>query len=156
MRRRWLLRLAGTVLGAAVLLVVLSVAGADPAPVPLVLLVATCAALASLLVDALVGEEPAWQVELDRPAREDAGDPRLVGHVRLLESHATARTADPAVRERLGALADQALRQRHGLRRDDPAAAPLLGPELAAVLSGPARRLSLTEIDRCLTRIEEL
>jgi hypothetical protein len=42
------------------------------------------------------------------------------------------------------------------VRRDDPRAAELLGPELVAVLTGPVRRLSPADIDRCLTRIEEL
>ena len=42
------------------------------------------------------------------------------------------------------------------VRRADPRATELLGAELAAVLDGPARRLAPAEIDRYLTRIEEL
>ncbi len=77
-------------------------------------------------------------------------------YVALLESHRSSRLPDHALRDRLVVLTDQVLRQRYGLRRDDPAVAELLGPELTAVLTGPARRLEPAEIDRCLTRIEEL
>jgi len=61
-----------------------------------------------------------------------------------------------ALRDRLAAVADLRLEQRHSVRLGDPGADELLGPELNAVLSGPPRRLSRDEIDRCVTRIEEL
>jgi hypothetical protein len=51
---------------------------------------------------------------------------------------------------------DLVLRQRHGIGREDPTAAGLLGPELTAVLTSPPRRLSRPEIERCVRRIEEL
>ena len=44
----------------------------------------------------------------------------------------------------------------HGVRRDDPRAAALLGPELVRDLDGPPRRLSLDEVESHLTRIEAL
>ena len=122
----------------------------------LALLVATCTALLGLVFDALDGGEPSWEVEVEQPSVRDSGDPRLVRYVALLEAHLSSRTADHALRDRLAVLTDQVLRQRHGLGRDDPAAAALLGPELTDVLTGPPRRLSRAQIDRCLTTIEEL
>ena len=77
-------------------------------------------------------------------------------YVGLLEAHLSARSDDAALRDRLGALTDQVLRQRHGIRLDDPRASELLGPDVADVLAGSPRRLGLAEIDRCLTRIEDL
>ncbi|MBB3043265.1 hypothetical protein KM427_19305 [Nocardioides sp. LMS-CY] len=153
---RWWPRVAGAVAAFAGFEVLLTVIEADPDPIRLALLVAICTALLGLLVDALGGAEPSWRVEVERPSVRESGDPRLVRYVALIEAHLSSRTAEHALRDRLAQLADQVLRQRHGLHRDDPEAAQLLGPELVGVLSGPPRRLSRAEIDRCLTAIEEL
>jgi len=150
------LRLLGAVVAFVGLYVPLALLGSDPDPIRLALLIGTCVALLGLMFDALGGGEPSWTVEVDRPSARETGDPRLVRNVALLESHRSARLPDHALRDRLLVLTDEVLRQRYGLRRDDPAAAAMLGPELAAVLTGPARRLEPAEIDRCLTRIEEL
>ena len=146
----------GAVVAFGVLYPILVFFDADPEPIRLALLVGTCVALFGLTFDALGAEEPSWDVEVDRPSVRETGDPRLVRNVALLESHRSARLPDHALRDRLAVLTDEVLRQRYGLRRDDPAAEQLLGPELTDVLTGPARRLEPAEIDRCLTRIEEL
>jgi hypothetical protein len=153
---RWWARLAGGVVAFAVLEAALVLVDADPDAVRLALLVATCVAVLGLLLDALADGSPSWEVAVERPAGRATGDPRLSRYVNLLEAHLTARSRDAALRDRLGTLADQVLRQRHAVARDDPRALELLGPELVAVLTGPARRLDPAEIDRCLTRIEEL
>lgn len=147
--------------GAGVLLfvaleVLLRVAGAGPEPLRVALLVALCVGVLGIALDALSDPAPAWDLEPERPSVRAGGDARLGVYVGLIDAHLASRTEDHALRERLRALADQVLDQRHGVRRDDPLAAGLLGPELTAVLTGPARRLSPAEIDRCLTRIEEL
>jgi hypothetical protein len=161
LRHRWgrrVLDAAAAYVGFEVLLTLID---ADPDPVRLALLVATCAALLGLVADALGadprdGAEPPWRIELERPSLRASGDPRLLRHVALVEAQLAARTPDRALRDRLGGLADQVLQQRHGLRVDDPRAPERLGAELHGVLSGPPRRLDLTVIDRCLTAIEEL
>ena len=111
---------------------------ADPDPVRLALLVATCPAMLGLVRDALDVAEPTWHVEVERPSVRDSGDPRLIRYVALLEAHLSSRSADHALRDRMTVITDQVLRQRHGLGRDDPAAAAMLGPELGGVLTGTA------------------
>jgi hypothetical protein len=155
-RARWWRRLAGGLVAFAVLEVALVLAETDPDAVRLALLVAICVCVLGLVFDALAEVSPSWEVVVERPSGRDTGDPRLGRYVNLLEAHLSARSRDPALRDRLGVLADQVLRQRYGVPRDDPRAAELLGPDLTDVLTGPARRLAPAEIDRCLTRIEEL
>jgi len=153
---RWARRLVGGLVAFAVLEVVLDLTGFDPDPLRLGLLVATCTAVLGLVTDALPDGVPSWDIDVERPSARENGDPRLATYVSLVETHLTARTPGPALRDRLAVLAGQVLRERYGVSRDDPVAAELMGPELGAVLGGPVRRLDRTEIDRCLTRIEEL
>jgi hypothetical protein len=155
-RGRWWRRGLAALVAYVVMEVLFTVLELDPDPVRLALLVATYTALLGLMVDALAGDEPVWTVESEEHVTRSAGDPRLVRYVALLESHLSAKEDDRALRDRIGVLADQVLRQRHGLGRGDPAAAGLLGPELAEVLTGPPRRLAPAQLDRCLTRIEEI
>lgn len=155
-KNRWLRRLAGGVAAYVALLGALVLAKTDPDPLRLALLVATCVGVLGLVFDALSDGGASWEVVVEQPSVRTGGDPRLARYVSLLEAHRAARSRDTALRDRLAALADQVLRQRHGVPRDDPAAAELLGPELAAVLDGEPRRLQPAEIDRYLTRIEEL
>ncbi|MBZ5737269.1 hypothetical protein [Nocardioides mangrovi] len=155
-RARWWRRGAAAVVVYVVLEVVLTVLDLDPDPLRLALLVGTYTALVGLVVDALAGDEPVWTVESELHAVRAGGDPRLGRYVALLESHLSAKEDDRALRDRLGVLADQVLRQRHGVGRDDPSAATLLGPELTDLLTGPPRRVAPAQLDRCLTRIEEL
>ena len=154
--RRWWRRAAAGLVAFAVLEVVLLLLDAGPDAVRLALLVATCVAVLGLVLDTLSDPGPSWAVEVERPSVRDGGDPRLARYVNLLEAHRSARSDDAALRDRLATLTDQVLRQRYALRRDDPHALELVGPELAAVLTGPVRRLELAEVDHCLTRIEEL
>lgn len=154
--RRWWRRAGAGLVVFVALEVGLGLAEVGPDPVRLALLVATGVAVLGLALDALSDPAPSWDMEVERPSVRDGGDPRLSLYVNLLEAHLAARSDDAALRDRLGSLADQVLRQRHGVRREDPRAADLLGPELTAVLTGPVRRLSPADVDRCLTRIEEL
>lgn len=155
-RTRWGRRGLGAVVAYVGLEVLLTVLDLDPDPLRLALLVGTYTALLGLVVDALSGDEPVWTVESEPPSARAGGDPRLGRYVALLESHLSAKEDDRALRDRIGVLSDQVLRQRHGLGRDDPGAVELLGPELAEVISGPPRRLAPALMDRCLTRIEDL
>jgi hypothetical protein len=136
--------------------VVLAVARTDPDPVRLALLVATCTAVLGLVLDGLADNGPSWDVPVERPSILEAGDPRLSQYVGLLEAHESARVEDRALRDRLAMVVTGVLAQKHGLSRDDPRAAELLGAELSGVIDGPPRRLSRAEVERCLTRIEEL
>lgn len=154
--RRWLGRAALALTAYVALEVLFKLGDLHPDALRLALLVAACAALLSLVSDALGATAPPWPLEADLQPLPALGDPRLARDVGVVESHLAARGTDRALRERLGVLSDQALRQRHGLGRHDPAAADLLGPYLTEVLDGPPRPLGLADIERCLTTIEEL
>ena len=155
-RHRWWRRAAGGVVLFVLLEVLLRLTDAGPEPLRVALLVAMSIAVLGGALDALSDPSPAWDLEPERPSVRAGGDARLAGYVGMIDAHLASRTDDHALRDRLRVLADQVLDQRHGVRRDDPRAAELLGPELTAVLTGPARRLSPADIDHCLTRIEEL
>jgi hypothetical protein len=155
--RRWWRRLATGVALFAGLGAGSVAADFDPDPLRLGLVVALVVATWGLVLDSLADTGPSWTVEAAaHPARPPGQDARTARNLSLLENHVTARTADGALRDRLAALADLVLRQRHGVGREDPAAAALLGPDLTAVLDAPPRRLSRPEIERCVRRIEEL
>jgi hypothetical protein len=153
---RWTRRTAGGLVAFAVLEVSLVLTDTDPDAVRLALLVAICVGVLGLVLDALSDGSPSWEVVVEQPSARATGDPRLGRYLNVLEAHLSARLRDTTLRDRLGVLAYQVMQQRYGVGRDDPRAAELLGPELVAVLTGPARRLEPAEIDRCLTRIEEL
>lgn len=154
--QRWWWRVAL----AAVLFVVLSIVFVrvefEPDIVRLGLLVALVVALVGLVLDSLPEVAPLWHVHVVRATTPPGQDRRTSLNLRILEGHLTGRTPGTALRDRLGVLADQVLRVRHDLGRDDPGAAELLGPELDRVLTEPPRRLSRAEIERCVRRIEEL
>lgn len=155
---RWVWRAVGGLVAFALLEVVLELTKTDPDPVRLALLVAICVGVLGMVRDALPDGTPSWEVVVERPSVRSSGDPRLSRYLNVLEAHLSARSHahDATLRDRIGVLADQVLRQRYGVSRDDPRAAELLGPDVVSALTGPARRLGPTEIDRCLTRIEEL
>lgn len=78
-----------------------------------------------------------WERRLSVPS----GDPEWFGRV---------------ARDRLAALVGERLRQRHGIR-SLPQARPLLGDELYTFLTAPLTRTpSPAELDRLITRMEEL
>jgi hypothetical protein len=153
---RWWRRGIAALVTFAIAWVLLAIARTDPDPVRLALLVGTCTAVLGLVLDAMADNGPSWDVPVERPSLLEGGDPRLAQYVGLLEAHESARVEDRALRDRLGMVVSGVLAQKHGLSRDDPRAAELLGPELTQVLEGPPRRLTRAEVDRCLTRIEEL
>ncbi|MEJ7831400.1 MAG: hypothetical protein WKF79_00660 [Nocardioides sp.] len=128
----------------------------DPDPVRLFLVVALVAGLAGLLVDVIPDETPPWEFDVIHMAVTRGADQRTGFYVRLLESHLKARTPDESVRDRLADLADQTLRLRHDERLCTARGRELLGPEVVRVVDGPLRRLSVIEIERAITRIEEL
>lgn len=136
--RLWRNRLlVGTLLGvagypAAVLL------RFGPQPVPYATMVAIVLTLAWLVLDTVDAPPARWS-----PPLPSAGDRvgEATADLRILSSHAQASSPSSAVRDRLVSLA----------RARDPALADALLHELA-----PEGRLSPAEIDRILTRIEEL
>jgi hypothetical protein len=83
-------------------------------------------------------------------------DIRLATYVRMLEDHRTGSTPDSALRDRLARLADARLLERLALSRSDPEGRERLGPEVLSVIEGPARRLTVAEVDRAVRRLEEL
>ncbi len=153
-RRWWRVALAVGLFG--VLEVVFTWVDFEPRAGRLALLVFLCVAVAGLVRDSLGDSGPPWSVRTVRPITTPGADARLGAYVRLIESHLTAATADRGVRDRLAVLCDERLERRRALRRDDPAAEALLGPDLLRDLSGPPRRLARTEIDDYLKRIEAL
>lgn len=154
--RRWWWRVLAGVVGVAGAETIALIAGSRVDHLGLVMVVALVVATAGLIVDAAQGDPLSWHLPPERGDEQGSADPRTASYLRILESHLTAREPDGTVRDRLGDLADQVLRIRHDLRRADPGAAALLGPELQRVLVEPPRRLGVDEIDRCVRRIEEL
>lgn len=128
----------------------------EPDALRLGLLVALGFAVLGLVLDSLADTGPSWEVDPRRPVSLHGQDPRLARYLSILEGHVTTASPNAALRDRLAVLADLVLRQRHGLGVHDPGAIEWMGAELSGVLRGPPRRLSRTEIDRFLTRIEEL
>jgi len=127
-----------------------------PEPVRLALVVALVVGLSALVLNAVSSGVPSWTVDSLVPASQPGRDAHFATYLRVVEGHLTAATPDPVLRDRLATLADRRLIQHHGVRRGDPRAAELLGPDLSAALDGPPRQMSLTEIERHLTRIEDL
>jgi hypothetical protein len=154
--RRWWWRLAGAALVFAGIEAVVLLIDARADELRLALVVALCAAAASLLLDATRAAPAVWTVHAEHEAGLSRLDPRTSSYLRVVEGHLTAREPDPALWGRLRGLADQTLSTRHGVPLEDPRAPDLLGPELSHVLSQPPRRMSTDEIDRCVKRIEEL
>jgi hypothetical protein len=154
--RTWWVRVVLGVLAFAVIeTVVLLIHGqADELRLALVVALVVCAS--ALLVDASPVHPAVWSAHTEPEGGLGRLDPQTGSHLRILESHLSAREVDPALRQRLRELTDQTLRARHDLGLDDPRAAELLGPELARVLAGPAHRLDPDEIERCVRGIEEL
>jgi hypothetical protein len=149
-------RLGGALVLTVGLYIAFSVLRFEPHALPLALLVLLSVVAVGLVVDGLGVDDQSWAVDMARWATPPGQDPRFSLYLRTIESHLTAQSPEPALRDRLAELAGRRLEQRHGVRRDDPRAAELLGPDLTAVLDGPPRRLSRAEIDRCVRRIEEL
>jgi hypothetical protein len=155
-QRRWWWRLVGGVVAFSAIegLTLLIHGEADELRLAAVVALVVCAV--ALLIDASPVEPAVWTV----PAEAEGGlarlDPRTASYLRILEGHQSAREADVALRNRLRDLTDQTLRARHDLDLDDPRAAALLGDDLVRVLHEAPTRLDPRQIDRLVTRIEEL
>jgi hypothetical protein len=114
----------------------------DPQPVPFAVLMAVVLTLMWLVLDILEDEPAHWV-----PSMPTAGDrvDEATSDLRILTSHQQASVPTEAVRDRLVALA----------RGRDPDLADALRRELGGP-HDPPRRLSPAEIDRILTRIEDV
>jgi len=131
--------------------------GLEPQPVLLALVVALMATGLWLLFDALADETTPWTIDPLTVSAQVGRDARFDSYVRVIHGHLTAREPTPLLQERLAAVAQSVLEQRYGLVLEDPRASELLGPQVLGVLQAPAHhRLSLAEIERCVTGIEEL
>lgn len=139
---RWRGRVSGCALLVALVLVGTWLMDFGPRVVPLTLLLVTTIVAAWVLVDGVAVDITDWGAPAGAEPTPAGRDRLLATYRRVLEGHATAREPDGALRERLLDLAR--LRGTH----DDPV--------LHALATGPPRRLSPTEIDDILRRIEQL
>jgi len=154
-RRRWLGRAVFASLVIAVVAGFTLFEHASPQLLPTALLVCVVVAIAGLVLDSGGADPPEWNIPATSAPTSSGQDAGLAGNVRLLENHLSAREADPLLRARLVRLTDDRL-HRLGVRRGDPGVATRLGPTLLSVIEGPPRPLRPTEIEECITRIEEL
>jgi len=127
-----------------------------PDPIRLGLVVGLTVAVVVLVLSVVGDAGSSWVVDSVAPAFQPGRDAVFSIYLRLIDSHLTMARPDGVLRDRLGVLADRRLRQHHGFGVRDPRAAALLGDELSQALTGDPRRLSLTELERHVTRIEEL
>lgn len=155
-RHRWWWRVGGGVLAFATIEVAMLALDGEADELRLALVVALVVCAAALLVDATPVEPATWVAHPQPESGLARLDPRTASYLRVLESHLSSREADAALRGRLRRLVDQTLRARHDLTVDDPRAEPLVGAELLGVLTGPPRKLDRVQLERCVTRIEEL
>jgi hypothetical protein len=154
-RNRWTVRFLLVAGGVAGLTVFAAIEHTHPRVLPTVLFVAALVAIAGLLADSSGGDPADWSPISEHTIAMSGQDAPLVGNLRLIENHLTAREVDPHLRTRLVRLTDDRL-SRLGLTRADAGVAQRLGPTLTGVLDGPPRTLRVAEIDECIRRIEEL
>ena len=154
--RRWWWRLAGGLLAFTAIEVTMALIHGRTDELRLALVVALVVCAAGLLADASPVAPAVWSDRDEAEVGLARLDPRTASYLRIIESHLSSREVDAALRNRLRELADQTLRARHDLTVDDPRAEELLGWELRRVLDEPPTKLVPDEIDRCVTRIEEL
>jgi hypothetical protein len=109
-----------------------------PRPLPYVVMASIVLTLVWVVFDTAEADPSHWTPSL--PSASDRVD-EATSDLRILSSHQQADTPSEAVRDRLVALA----------RARDPGLADTLRQEL-----DPVRRLSPADIDRILTRIEEV
>ena len=150
---RWL---AATLVAYGGTWALMAVFDASARPWRLLLLVAVMTAVLALVNIAVVGDGPDWSVDTIASVSPPGQDTRLGMYTRVISGHLDARQLDPSLRDRFADLADRRLRQQHGVALRDPGAVRLVGDEVHGILTGPVRRLSRTEIETCVRRIEEL
>ncbi len=140
MIRRWGPRLAALAVIIVAGQVIFTLVDSEPQLRDWALTATVVVALVWLASDAFGVADARWEQPLAPYARPDAADDSV--HHRVLTSHLAAGEPSPALRDLLVRLA----------RTRDP---DLTDPELRALADGSTRRLSATDIDRYLTRIEQ-
>lgn len=136
--------------------VALALLGYDPRVLPVAVLGTVVVLGLGAAYDSMVWHGPRWPPPAARPVSSPGRDRHLASYERIVDSNATSKEVDDRLRNLLRRLVDLRLEQRHGLARDEPEAAEMLGPDLLAVLNGPPRRISSRELDTHLRRIEAL
>lgn len=133
----------------------LAVIGYQPRPLPIALLSALGVVTLTVLGRAVKTQDAPWPSGAARSDVADKGaDPRLLHYVRAIENHRDARQVDSSILRALAVLARARL-ERIDVALGDARSRELLGDDLVDALCEPTpRRLSLSEIDRCLRRIE--
>ena len=153
---RWWFRLAVLIASATTALWIGNRLGMEPDPVRVVLVTAAVVVLVGLLLDAAPPPAPGWRLEEAHVADYHRRDPRTAANLRILEHHLAVSHPDTGLRDRLGDLTEQVLLVRHGEHPETARAYRLMGPELTRVVNDPPRKLRREEIERCVSRIEEL
>jgi hypothetical protein len=161
MTARWAGRVGFALLVWFLLVYVAHLVGGEPQVGLVGLAVVAGSAVLWLCVDTVgAGDDPGWELLDDEPLRPPGQDARLAALTRLVAAHFEARRPGDGLQRALMALADQRLIARHGVswRADPERARPHLGPELLALAeqSEPYPRMSRTQVDLLLDRIEEL
>jgi hypothetical protein len=127
-----------------------------PRPFQLLLLVLLLMAVLALANVSLISDGPDWSVDSVAGVSPPGQDTRLGMYTRVISGHLDSRDLDSSLRDRLAELADRRLRQRHGTALHDPGAPRLLGADVVELLTGPPQRLTRTQIEQCVQKIEEL
>ncbi len=160
MRKQWTSRIAAAFGLWLVVCVVAQLLGNQPRPGLIALVIGAAATTAWLYLDTSAQSEPArWQLVSDEPIRPPGSDPRLSLFERVIAQHLDSRDATDQLHRYVSETTERRLVTKHGINRatDPERARAVLGPELAGFLDNPrSRRLSLSEIDSMLTRIEAL
>ncbi|SFI81062.1 hypothetical protein [Nocardioides psychrotolerans] len=152
----WWRRAALAVVVAAAVLTIgeLADTGFDVARVCLLVVLAVAAT--GFVLDALGKPAPTWGTDTVRPAAPRGLDLQTQRYLSVMESHLAATLPDRALRDRLVLLAERTLRVRHGETPGSVRGQELLGPELLGLVDDPPRRLTRSEIERHVQRIESL
>ena len=135
--------------------------GDSPRPGLLAVVVGAATVVVWLILDVSGDMESVrWLPQEPGAVRPPGEDQRLALLRRVVAQHLDGREVGDALYRHLVELTDQRLVMRRGVSiRADPArAADLVGPELAAVVAArpPYPRLTLDQIDRIVSRIEDL
>lgn len=109
-----------------------------------------------LLFDQLAPPAPRWAAGVARPVVPRGQDLRTQRYLSVIENHLVAGHPDRSLATRLLLVADGTLRARHGESVHTPEGEAMLGADIVALLHEPAHRLTKSEIERCVQRIENL
>lgn len=109
-----------------------------------------------LLFDQLAPAGPRWATGPARPVVPRGQDLRTQRYLGIIENHLVAGTPDRSLATRLLLVADGTLRARHGESVHTPEGEARFGADLVALLHQPGQRLTTSEIERCVQRIEDL